>query len=165
MELAADQLGADGLVAAAPWFHADHIVQLETTDSNSPGSSNGGGGSSGGGSSGGGAGAAGEKGGRGGGGAGGIDGRCDWCGQLSGRGKAKGSTGSGGGTGEGGGVSGAVQQQGCSDCGCALYCSTKCAEAAAPHHAVNCWKLKQLSRKGAVLRPVADLGRPMFQYV
>jgi hypothetical protein len=85
---------------------------------------------------------------------------CDWCGGPA----AAASCGEDeGGGGKGGGGGGA--EPGCGTCGCALYCSAACAAAAAPHHALNCWRLRRLAVCGAVLQPRSSAGAaPIFDY-
>jgi len=73
---------------------------------------------------------------------------CDWCGKQQSR----------------AGGSSKATGSGCDTCGCAWYCSGKCAAAAAPLHARNCWKLERLAVGGAVLKPVSAHKVPMFAY-
>ncbi|KIY93733.1 hypothetical protein MNEG_14230, partial [Monoraphidium neglectum] len=117
IDRAAEAVGPGALLAAAPWFHADHLL--------------------GGGRTAGAAAAAAQP---------PAAKECDWCAEEALTGGQS-----------GGGLE-------CASCGCARYCSQACAARASPLHARNCWRLRLLSAKGAVLRARFDPERPEFYY-
>ncbi|KIZ05407.1 hypothetical protein MNEG_2542 [Monoraphidium neglectum] len=140
-DTACDQLGDEALVAAAPWFHSDHLVGPGPLPGAPSEAAPGGGG-------------------------GRDDGVCDWCGGacVGGYEVGRGGRGGGGGGGGGGGEGEGDVPRGCAACGCARYCGAACTRAAAPLHARNCWRLKLLSAKGVAARWVPDPERPAFDY-